>query len=78
MLCVGNNTFTTLPSYSVNLVCHLPLHRGGLRTVGTPVPTRCKIYALPNSLQNGGTKAPPYTYPATPTQTKKHAPPGAC
>ncbi|MBR5448972.1 MAG: hypothetical protein IKV43_03200 [Clostridia bacterium] len=29
MPCVVNNTFTTLPSYSVNLVCHLPLHRGG-------------------------------------------------
>ena len=24
MLFVGNNTFATLPSYSVNLVCHLP------------------------------------------------------
>ena len=29
MLCVENKAFTTLPSYSVNLVCHLPLHRGG-------------------------------------------------
>ena len=24
MPCVGNDAFATLPSYSVNLVCHLP------------------------------------------------------
>ncbi|MBR5449203.1 MAG: hypothetical protein IKV43_04355 [Clostridia bacterium] len=29
MLCVTYDAFTTLPSYSASLVCHLPLHRGG-------------------------------------------------
>ena len=38
-----------------------------LRTVETPVPTRCKSYALPHFM-HGGSKPPPYTNPVAPTK----------
>ena len=42
MPCVGDNAFTTLPSYSVNLVCHLPFKEvEALRVAGTSTPTVC-------------------------------------
>ena len=49
MPCVGNNALATLPSYSVNLVCHLPFKEvEALRLAETS--TRCK----PSPVGEGG------------------------
>ena len=53
MPCVGNNAFTTLPSYSVNLVCHLPFKEVEALRVAVDVDP----YDVPEGIARGSVPA---------------------